>query len=492
MSDQTIIKDEIPEPFESYTGHDPYIFVSYARLDKSFVYNTLQIFHDAKVNIWYDEGIPPSTEWVEEIAQAIKKSSLFVLFMSPQAVSSRFVRNEINYAVSLDKNILTIYLEETLLPEGLSLCLQPYQSMEVTDQDWLQKACMAIQTQISEEEDGNLVEFKADISGIPSIDLGEQLWSHWERAMHTQGTRHGLKIKKKAQVENDTLPPPSTGIEDVEGGLHGIHLEPSPDRTSSGRTRHPWTVRVDVDQEAISTGVQKVFEDPYAGTFMWIPPGEISIWVPYAEEQRVVKVTEGFWMGKYPVTQEVYQTIMGMNPSSTEGSAEGHEDNLPVNNVSWLDAVSFCKALTILARNNHILPQNSEYRLPTEVEWEYACRAGTTTSYYFGDDPNELLIHGWFKSNSQKRIHPVGMKAPNPWGLYDLYGNVREWVGNSFVNTLLNDSEQDEFRISRGGGYMKTASECKSASRSTNSLHHRFRNLGFRLALAKLPDMPSK
>ena len=92
---------------------------------------------------------------------------------------------------------------------------------------------------------------------------------------------------------------------------------------------------------------------------MWIPPGEISIWVPYAEEQRVVKVTQGFWMAKYPVTQEVYQSIMGMNPSSAESLTEGTEENLPVNNVSWLDAVSFCKALTILARNNHTLTQSS-------------------------------------------------------------------------------------------------------------------------------------
>ena len=174
MTDQSIPTDQIPEPFECQTGHDPYIFVSYARLDKSFVYSTLQVFNDAEVNIWYDEGIPPSTEWVEEIAQAIKKSSLFVLFMSPQAVSSRFVRNEINYAVSLDKNILTVYLEETLLPEGLSLCLQPYQSLEVNDQDWLQKACLAIQAQINDEA-SNLVEFQTDTLDIPGIDLGVQL-----------------------------------------------------------------------------------------------------------------------------------------------------------------------------------------------------------------------------------------------------------------------------------------------------------------------------
>ena len=149
--------------------------------------------------------------------------------------------------------------------------------------------------------------------------------------------------------------------------------------------------------------------------------------------------------------------------------------------------MAFCKALTILSASQGTLPQNHEYRLPTEVEWEYACRAGTSTVYYFGDDPSELHNHGWFRGNSQKRIHQVGLKSPNPWNLYDMYGNVREWVGNSFVNTLLNDSEQDEFRISRGGGYMKTAAECQSSSRSTNSLYHRFRNLGFRVALAKKP-----
>lgn len=491
MTDQSIPSDQIPEPFECYTGHDPYIFVSYARLDKSFVYSTLQVFNDAEVNIWYDEGIPPSTEWVEEIAQAIKKSSLFVLFMSPQAVSSRFVRNEINYAVSLDKNILTVYLEETLLPEGLSLCLQPYQSLEVNDHDWLQKACLAIQAQINHEA-SNLVEFQTDTPDIPGIDLGVQLWGHWERAMKSQGTRHGLRVSKKSIRESETLPPPATGIEEDEGLVGSTSLEPSPDRTSSGKTRHPWAVNVEVDQTVPSVESNKIFEDTYAGTFVWIPPGEISIWVPYAEEQRVVKVSRGFWMAKYPVTQEVYQGVMGMNPSFAETLVEGTEDNLPVNNVSWLDAVSFCKALTILARNQHTLPSNSEFRLPTEVEWEYACRGGSTSSYYFGDDPNDLLLHGWFKANSQKRIHAVGMKAPNPWGLHDLYGNVREWVGNSFVNTLLNDSEQDEFRISRGGGYMKTASECKSASRSTNSLHHRFRNLGFRLALAELPGTTGK
>lgn len=485
MTDNLSSTSEVSEPFESYTGDDPYIFVSYAHIDKAFVYNTLRYINDSKVNVWYDEGIQPSTEWVEEIAQAIKKSSLFVLFMSPSAVVSRFVRNEINYAVSLDKNILTIYLEETLLPEGLALCLQPYQSLEVHENDWLVKACSAIQSQINQINSDNLVEFAENAMPDTSIDLGEKLWGHLKRAIRVQSNRLNktpgkqtiLRVAQETTLKaNDSMSPPSS----------------SPDRTKAGRTRHPWAVNVEVSEETNSIDSNKLFEDPFAGTFYWIPPGEISIWVPYAEEQRTVRVSQGFWMAKYPVTQEIYHSIMGTNPSSPESPNQGQGINLPVNNVSWLDSVSFCKALTILARNQQTLQPDLEFRLPSEVEWEYACRAGSTADYYFGDDPNDLHFHGWFKANSNKSIHQVGMKSPNPWGLHDLYGNVREWVGKSFANTLLNDSEQDEFRISRGGGYMKTASECKSASRSTNSLHHRFRNLGFRLALAKVPDSVEK
>ena len=176
---------------------------------------------------------------------------------------------------------------------------------------------------------------------------------------------------------------------------------------------------------------------------------------------------------------------MGLNPSHIDDGEGFFRENLPVNNVSWLDAVSFCKAMTNLGKRHDHLPKGYEYRLPSEVEWEYACRAGSSTDYYFGDDPTELTHHAWFKNNSNKQIQPVGLLKPNPWGLYDMYGNIREWVGNSFVNTLLGDSEQDEFRISRGGGYMKSATECKSSSRSTNSLYHRFRNLGFRVVLGK-------
>ena len=156
-------------------------------------------------------------------------------------------------------------------------------------------------------------------------------------------------------------------------------------------------------------------------------------------------------MSQLLITQEVYAEVMGANPSDVDTDGGAEVFNLPVNRVSWLDAVEFCKALTVLADQSGTLPQNHEFRLPTEVEWEYACRAGTTTDYYFGEDSAELHEHAWYLVNSMRRVHPVKLKLPNPWGLFDMYGNVREWVGNSFVNTLLDDTEQDEFRICRGG-----------------------------------------
>jgi formylglycine-generating enzyme required for sulfatase activity len=265
-------------------------------------------------------------------------------------------------------------------------------------------------------------------------------------------------------------------------------MDAEPPAKVSSPTRHPIATKVEVVPEPAEIhNPGDLYKDDNAGDFSWIPRGEISLKVPYSEETKLVRVKNGFWMSRLLITQDLYSRIMGNNPSHYDPSIRDSVHVLPVNNVSWLDAVSFCKALTILTKSEGRLPDKYEFRLPTEVEWEYSCRAGTLTDYYFGSQGHELSEHGWFRGNSQKRLHPVGLKKPNPWGLFDMYGNVREWVGNSFVNTLLNNTEQDEFRISRGGAYMKSAIECQSSSRSTNSLNHRFRNLGFRPVLAKVP-----
>ena len=125
-----------------------------------------------------------------------------------------------------------------------------------------------------------------------------------------------------------------------------------------------------------------------------------------------------FKIGKYPITQEQYKAVMGTNPSHFQGNPQN-----PVENVSWYDAQAFCKKLSQITRKT--------YRLPTEAEWEYACRAGTTTDYcfgdYFDDNCNYLKDYAWYFDNSQGTTHPVGQKKPNAWGLYDMHGNVWEW-----------------------------------------------------------------
>ena len=478
---------DVPPPFESYSGDGSYAFISYAHADKVKVYKTIAAFRAQGINIWYDEGIPPAGEWVEELAQAIKKSTAFVVFVSHRSAGSRYVSMEVQYALSEQKEILTIFLEDTKLPPGLSLCLQQFQSISVSEPNWIESACKTLlQRQDSLNYTGSVERVHADLSSQEEeIDYSLELWSFWTRAQAAQN----LRFTKRGNHSPPALDPAQESLSGNKPSALHPPLVPEPQPLlpkESDKTRHPFAVDVTITPGV--TNNEPEFRDhhvnDYAGIFKWVPPGEITILVPYSDERRLVHVREGFWLGEFVVTQSVYTRIMGANPSFTDLGLGENPENYPVNNISWLDAVSFCRALTMLAQNEGQLPEKHEYRLPTEVEWEYACRAGSQTDFYFGDDPTVLHNHGWFRGNSRKKMHPVGLKSPNPWGLYDLHGNVREWVGNSFVNTLLNDSEQDEFRISRGGAYMKPAVECKSSSRSTNSLHHRFRNLGFRVALA--------
>ena len=131
-------------------------------------------------------------------------------------------------------------------------------------------------------------------------------------------------------------------------------------------------------------------------------------------EIEVVEIpSANFKVAKYPVTQAQYEAVMGTNPSYFINNLQN-----PVENLCWYDARSFCKKLSEIT--------GKTYRLPSNTEWEYACRAGTTTDYYFGDDVNQLEDYAWYYDNSQKTTHPVGHKLPNAWGLYDMHGNVWE------------------------------------------------------------------
>ena len=200
--------------------------------------------------------------------------------------------------------------------------------------------------------------------------------------------------------------------------------------------------------------------------------------------QHRVKLTKAFWLGKYEVTQEQYERIMGNNPSRAKGA------KLPVSRTSWFMATEFCARLTERERKAARLPKGYEYRLPTEAEWEYSCRAGTRTEYSFGDDPQKLGDYAWYLDNSPGKNREVGLKRPNAWGLHDMHGNVVEWCSD-WLGAYPTGAATDPLgpaagsgRVMRGGSTENLDHQCRAAARNKNVPTRGHASLGFRVALA--------
>jgi formylglycine-generating enzyme required for sulfatase activity len=236
---------------------------------------------------------------------------------------------------------------------------------------------------------------------------------------------------------------------------------------------------------------------------VFIPPGTFRMGSPTNEVDRnlfltidavlaegpqtAVTISHGFWMGKYEVTQGEYLAVMGKNPSQFVG-----DTNRPVESVSWFDATNYCGKLTLREQAAGRIPGGSRFRLPTEAEWEYASRAWTSTRFSYGDDLgyDSLDQHAWYSNNSDSTTHPVGQKLPNPWGLYDMSGNVWEWCQDHAAPELGGIALDPQGpvtgadRVLRGGSSfgpgagMRAAQRFHSAPDSTDSIN------GFRVVLA--------
>ena len=223
--------------------------------------------------------------------------------------------------------------------------------------------------------------------------------------------------------------------------------------------------------------------------FVWIPPGTFVMGSPKAEKERKpdeiqhkVTLSKGFYLGVYAVTQEEWQEVMGNNPSQYKG-----EENLPVEMVSWDDCQQFIKNL----RETDKIP----YRLPTEAEWEYACRAGTTTPFHVGEtiftnqaNYDGALAYGNGKQGlSRARTTPVGRFPANAWELHDMHGNVYQWCQDWYGEYPQKDvldppgPEKGERRVLRGGSWLNYPPNCRSAFRYASEPANRNMNFGFRL-----------
>ena len=229
--------------------------------------------------------------------------------------------------------------------------------------------------------------------------------------------------------------------------------------------------------------------------FVWLPPGQFVMGSPTNEvdrqadegPQRRVTLTRGFFLGRHQVTQAEYLAVVGSNPSHSTG-----DTNRPVEMVNWYDATNYCGKLTVAERLVGRLPAGWAYRLPTEAEFEYASRAGSTNRFSYGDDPDytQLGNYAWDLANSGGVTHAVGGKLPNRWGLYDMSGNVWQWCSD-WYGAYLGEFETDPQgadsgadRVLRGGSCYDSASRCRSALRYPYDPTQRRSLIGFRVVLA--------
>jgi formylglycine-generating enzyme required for sulfatase activity len=270
--------------------------------------------------------------------------------------------------------------------------------------------------------------------------------------------------------------------------------------------------RIEAGRFMMGSKVDKRYYDMYGENM------DIKYYDPFALEKvrHLVYITRPFYMGQYPVTQAQWLKVMDDNPSYFV-----RNDEHPVESISWDDAQTFIAKLNAEIKKNEsgahcqirqfITQLNEEagldeetgyiFRLPTEAEWEYACRAVSETDpereikenwrWFFGDDPVELEHYAWFEQNAGLTTHPVGQKRPNPWGLYDLYGNVWEWVWDYFgeypdreVTDPTEPLNRLVPRVRRGGSFSFPIRDVRSAQRSMGFPHGRSGFAGFRLVLA--------
>ncbi|MFQ5581303.1 MAG: formylglycine-generating enzyme family protein [Mariprofundaceae bacterium] len=230
-----------------------------------------------------------------------------------------------------------------------------------------------------------------------------------------------------------------------------------------------------------------VMDEPLVNMgFVYIKPGSFVMGSPESEADRFdderqhdVRIEHGFWIGKFEVTFAQYDAFCkAARHTRARDSGWGRGDQ-PVINITWHEAVTFANWLS--KQTGH------HYRLPTEAEWEYAARAGTTTAYSFGDSSANYADYAWSSLNSDRKAHPVGQKRPNPWGLYDMHGNVWEWTASKYAKGYDGSERKAEGfksfarRAVRGGSWYFLPRGMRSADRRIYSPKQRLSFIGFRL-----------
>jgi formylglycine-generating enzyme required for sulfatase activity len=471
-------------------AHD--VFISYSSRDKPVADAVCATLEGRRVRCWVaPRDVLPGLPYGEAIVEAIETSRVLVLVFSASANSSPQVMREVERAVSKGIPIIPLRIED----------VRPSKSLEyfISAPHWLDALTPPLARHL--QSLGETVQLLLSRLGKRTNPPGAEPAAPAgtaERQAGEEGERSPRPTTVSARGAKPAPRPVPTlvawGAATVvllcavagvvalalsRGGTDtGRRAEATDPQTTtpSGKAPPPGETRKEAPPPKAPTP-----GEPYVNSvgmkFAWVPRGSFLMGGDTDDDEKPVHrvtITRGFYMGVYPVSQAEWKKVMdGDDPSNFKG------DDLPVENVSWDDCRKFCERL----RQRDGKP----YRLPSEAEWEYACRAETTTEYYTGDGEDALKKAGWYSGNSGSKTHPVGQLAPNKWGLYDMHGNVWQWCHDWYGPYPKGDAidqigpEKGEYRVVRGGSWFRDPERCRAANRHWGVPGRRFLFIGCRV-----------
>lgn len=497
-------------------GQPRRVFLSYSRKDKSWLDALLAhlapLVDEGLIELWYDgEGLEMGDVFRKEIRDAIDTSSIAILLVSRDFQNSSFIKSyELPRLQELsDSKAIKLYW----IPIGQCLLAERFQSLYNTidspdrplnerTQAEVDKAfhqvCREVESAVKRELEPEVQ------SSTPGGDSAKALVTE---ANSTKKSRVGIWIASAFLVialgvagfvylnpglEAGTEDPLDEvlnfrGISNSDIAANSAPVEqPVPDNSGEKVEEPPVTETLPIPESAapddlmgtLAGEIRKLAGIP----FVWCPPGEFQMGSENGDEDELpvhpVKFEEGFWMAQTEVTQLQWRSVMNQNPSSfAKGSS------FPVENITWEEAKDFAETVNGQFSSGGPEARGWEIRLPTEAEWEYACRAGD-----FSEEGHTLDEFAWYRVNSGSETHPVKQKRANSWGLYDMQGNVWEWCLDWYAPYPTGAEAEGDRRIFRGGGWFDEARHCRPANRGRYVPTDKSSDTGVRLVCTPVRD----
>ena len=511
------------------------IFISYAREDRPRVELLAKVLEDQGWTVFWDRTIPAGKTWRQVIGDALETARSVIVAWSNSSVASSWVQEEADRG--RDRNILIPILIDNVKPP---LGFGAIQAADLISWE---------STQSSPEFEKLISDLSAILGPSPLKARESEQKRAEEEVRHKQDEEkdHNEEEQRKAVEERERNDAEANSNAEKEQKRRAVKEKIKPDKPETAKVRPPdpkhdaksstetrlsppiptksrksstslrlgtlagvivllitggWlyykfefskikVVEPISSQKTITNSIDMKLLLIQAGRFTkgmgsQISPEEVAKRYGgsaenYKDErpQHPVEITKPFYLQTTEVSQGQWKSVMGNNPSNFTGCG----DECPVEAISWDDAIKFVEKLNQIENTN-------KYRLPTEAEWEYACRAGTKSIFPFGDDADKLDEYAWYYANSDGKTHPVGKKSPNAWGLYDMLGNVLEWCQDWYKSSYYSESPiadpkgpaDGEERVLRGGSFNHSASETRPAHRRRGTPNKNYKSSGFRVA----------